>query len=627
MMNVKLVIGLGIGLMTGTLAVISPDLIQKSIKVSYDDQVTATQRTAYQQIVLTNTNNNFCLFLNGNTQLCQKDQKVYHQALVDPVVTTSRPKRVLVLGGGDGLAVRRVMDLNPTAQIVQIELDPDMINFARSNPELSSENKGVYKGIKSKTILEYSNSPKSDAFTVITGDADVVVNSFNALGKFDSIIVDYPDPNDIGLSKLFSVQHYKKLARLLNNHGLLVVQSSSYRETPQSYSTIGQTLRASGFKTTIPYNVEVNSFGGWGFWMASKQELDPTLLTNEVSQRTTSFDFLKSTRFPLVNGKNYFDVFVGQVNTLNVPNILISYLREEEAASLDSMKVVKLQQDQWQYSYGQDKHGNKCLLNLNSVVVCNRDVSFVAESLNLIVGSSVKNIGVIGSVDSVTTSAFTRGQQVEHYTTDLVATNSILNAGLISKTNVVATQLPFVSNSLKREVQVDLNPVGKVSKLLKENTFQIATPVVNDFKNWSIGTKDVIILDVDYPSTMDMSKFYTQGFLKQAQKSLSKDGKFVTVLGGWSVYPKTNGIVLNTLSTLYKYNQVYSVPTPFKGEVTFIVSSNKAIEQFSEIGFTPQSVNLQYLMAHQLQVKPQGAIETSQNPIIFTQFNDEVGRD
>ena len=94
---------------------------------------------------------------------------------------------------------------------------------------------------------------------------------------FDVIIVDFPDPSNFGLGKLYSVPMYRLLAKHLSETGYAAIQSTSPYFAPKSFWCINATLKEAGFNTW-PYHAYVPSFGEWGFVVASKRkEFSPPL--------------------------------------------------------------------------------------------------------------------------------------------------------------------------------------------------------------------------------------------------------------------------------------------------------------------------------------------------------------
>ncbi|MBC7302311.1 MAG: polyamine aminopropyltransferase [Nocardia sp.] len=212
-------------------------------------------RTPYQQIVLTESLSPFAttdtrLYLNGGLQFSSVDEYRYHEALVHPVLSGSR-RSVLVLGGGDGLALREILRYRDIAEVTLVELDPAIIDLARTDDRLTSLN------------LHAFDDPR---VTVVNADAFSWLRSAPAL--FDAVIVDLPDPDQTSVAKLYSQEFYAMAAGVLAPGARMVVQSGSPFFAPRSFWTIDATLRSAGLHTT-PYHVDVPSFGDWGFVLAS----------------------------------------------------------------------------------------------------------------------------------------------------------------------------------------------------------------------------------------------------------------------------------------------------------------------------------------------------------------------
>jgi spermidine synthase len=107
------------------------------------------------------------------------------------------------------------------------------------------------------------NSPK---VRVINADAFVWLDQNTDI--FDFVVVDFPDPNNYGVGKLYTTAFYRALARHVSRGGLFVVQSTSPLFARQSFWSIVATLKQAGL-VTYPYHVYVPSFGEWGFTLAS----------------------------------------------------------------------------------------------------------------------------------------------------------------------------------------------------------------------------------------------------------------------------------------------------------------------------------------------------------------------
>lgn len=220
----------------------------------YADNVIYATSTRYQRIVLTK-GNDLRLFLNGNLQFSSTDEYRYHEALVHPGLSTVyEPRNILILGGGDGLAAREVLKYHEVKEITLVDLDPDMTNLFRSNTLLTQLNQNALNESKVK---------------VINDDALQWVKSCR--NKFDFIIVDFPDPSNYSIGKLYTITFYRELKRLLHDDGCLVVQSTSPYFAKKSFWCIENTIKSSGLQTA-PYHVNVPSFGEWGYVLAAHTE-------------------------------------------------------------------------------------------------------------------------------------------------------------------------------------------------------------------------------------------------------------------------------------------------------------------------------------------------------------------
>ena len=159
-------------------------------------------------------------------------------------------KRVLILGGGDGLAAREVLKYPDVEQLTLVDLDPDMTRTFQTSARLTALNKNALNHPKIRIIND-------DAAQWLQHQAE----------RFDVIIIDLPDPSNFALGKLYSVPMYRMVTQRLNPGGKIVVQSTSPYFAPNAYWSVVATLEAAGLRTA-PYHVYVPSFGEWGFVMA-----------------------------------------------------------------------------------------------------------------------------------------------------------------------------------------------------------------------------------------------------------------------------------------------------------------------------------------------------------------------
>lgn len=224
----------------------------------YADPVVLTRTSPYQRIVLTRTRHHFQLFLNHNLQFSSADEYRYHEALVHPAMALApRARRILVLGGGDGLAVREILKHEGVEEIVLVDLDPEMTRLAHENPLLRELNDEALHSPRVKV-------ENADAF-VWLGEGD---------GVFDAAFIDFPDPHSFSLGKLYTSHFYRQLRRRLRGDAVVAVQSTSPLMARRSYWCINRTMEAAGFHV-LPYHALVPSFGEWGFVLAAFRPLNP----------------------------------------------------------------------------------------------------------------------------------------------------------------------------------------------------------------------------------------------------------------------------------------------------------------------------------------------------------------
>jgi spermidine synthase len=220
----------------------------------YGDDIVVRESSEYQRVVVTAGPAGVRLYLNGNLQFHSRDEYRYHEGLVHPAMAAhGAPRRVLVLGGGDGLAVREVLRHAAVEQVTLVELDPHITRLFATHPTLVPLNGGALKSAK-LTIVN------TDAFTWLENNRE----------HFDVVIVDFPDPTNFSLGKLYTTSFYQRVDQALAAGGYLVVQTTSPLFARKSFWTVVNTIESVGLSTT-PYHVNVPSFGEWGFVIAGRR--------------------------------------------------------------------------------------------------------------------------------------------------------------------------------------------------------------------------------------------------------------------------------------------------------------------------------------------------------------------
>ena len=246
---------------------------------SYQEPIIYAESSPFQRIVLTRNRDDLRLYLNGNLQFSSRDEYRYHEALVHPALgRVSAPRDVLILGGGDGLAAREVFRHPGIRSVTLVDLDPAMTRLFARTPMLAALNHGALSDPRLKVI-----------------NADGFRWAREARGRYDAIIVDFPDPVDYSVGKLYTLGFYRQLSRLLAPGGVAAVQSTSPMVAPAAYWTVATTLEAAGL-TTRAFHAYVPSFGEWGFILAANGPVPAAaripsgrFLTAEIEPRLYDF--------------------------------------------------------------------------------------------------------------------------------------------------------------------------------------------------------------------------------------------------------------------------------------------------------------------------------------------------
>ena len=273
----------------------------------FGDPIVYERHTPYQRLVITRWKDDTRLYLNGNLQFSSRDEARYHEALVLPAMQmAARAERVLILGGGDGLAAREVLKYPQVQSLTLVDLDAEMTQTFATSATLTALNGGALTHPKTRVI-----------------NADAAQWLEESSEQFDVILIDLPDPSNFSLGKLYSVPMYRQVARHLADGGLIVVQSTSPYFAPHAYWSVVATLEAAGL-STAPYHVYVPSFGEWGFVLAGKGATFPVPERFDVPTRyLTAATAAEMFRFPPDMARR--DVEPNYLNT----QILVHYFEED----------------------------------------------------------------------------------------------------------------------------------------------------------------------------------------------------------------------------------------------------------------------------------------------------------
>lgn len=277
------------------------------------DNIVFAKSSSYQRIVVTKGKTGYSLFLNGNLQFNSFDEYRYHEALVHPAFAafSGEAKRVLVLGGGDGLAVREVLKYKSVEHVELVDLDPEMTQVANSVPALG----------------ELNNHALNDARVHITNADAFVWLDATKNEPFEIAIVDFPDPNNFALGKLYTTRFYNLLKAKLRPDSAVVIQTTSPLIARNSFWCVMKTLEASGYSVK-PYQTTVPSFGVWGFALAKLQPFEtPTTPRTNVELR-------------FLNNETFASMFEFPTDTARPDE-------EIEINRLDNQALVRYYETEW----------------------------------------------------------------------------------------------------------------------------------------------------------------------------------------------------------------------------------------------------------------------------------------
>jgi spermidine synthase len=245
----------------------------------YQDEILLAKDSVYQRIVLTRWRDDVRLYLNGHLQFSSVDEARYHESLVHPVMAAvPGARRVLILGGGDGMAAREVFKHASVEQVDLVDLDPEVTALFRSRRMLLELNRGALDDPRLR--LHHTDAAK---FLEQSEES------------WDAIIIDLPDPSSPSLARLYSKSFYSQLRRRLSARGAFVTQATSPFYAGDAFwcivSTIEEMLPQG---RAYPYHVNVPSFGEWGFVLAAPRPLDLGDLRLEVPTRFLSAELMPS---------------------------------------------------------------------------------------------------------------------------------------------------------------------------------------------------------------------------------------------------------------------------------------------------------------------------------------------
>jgi spermidine synthase len=325
----------------------------------YEDKIVIDEQTVYQNIVVTHrkigNSHDYRLFSNGQLQLSSIDEERYHEPLVHPIMALvpGDKKRVMILGGGDGLALAEVLKYKSLESVTLVELDPMMIKLFRDNPILSEMNNHAFSDPRVRIletgaitpgettpIFQETDKQNSRGDHVVERTAYVRIMNIDAdkyiekvKGKWDVIIIDFPDPGSVELARLYSQEFYLKLKRVLSENGMFVIQATSPYHAKNTFLGINRTIKSAGFNA-LPYRNNVPSFGDWGWILAWKDRIPVDFVKDRIAEMKfrveTDYLTAKQARLFFDNwGKGELDSEDNWINTHMSSHLVWAYLDDD----------------------------------------------------------------------------------------------------------------------------------------------------------------------------------------------------------------------------------------------------------------------------------------------------------
>jgi len=325
----------------------------------YDAPIKHAETSKYQRIVFTHdaATNDWRLFLNGGLQFSSTDEAVYHEHLVHPAMTIApRREKVLILGGGDGLALREVLKYPDVRTVTLVDLDPAIIRFASTHPTMRRLNGDAFAD--ARVAAEVSSAITSGGFkpvlmepqrvSPVKGKPDkagekikvaqvrvLTIDAFKfvaglGLGDWDVVLIDFPDPDQVEIAKLYSRDFYRALKRVMAPHGIVAVQATSPYHAKEAFLCVGRTIESAGY-SALPYHANVPSFGDWGWYIFA-----PNLQSSDLARRFISVrDFPVETKHitpqllsaSLAFGREALRARFDGVSTVMEPKVLHYYVQ------------------------------------------------------------------------------------------------------------------------------------------------------------------------------------------------------------------------------------------------------------------------------------------------------------
>jgi spermidine synthase len=207
-------------------------------------------------------------YINGELQFHTADEAIYHEFLVIPAIAMAvrrfphMPLRVLICGGGDGLAAREVLKFPKVGQIDLVDYDPDVLELGKTTFAPFNQSSLLHPKVNVQVGEAFAYMSEV-AIEIEQGDRD----------PYHVIIADFTYPHTSQETQIYSLEWFQLARRILATGGLMTQNAVSPQCTPTGFWCLYQTILASGLLPK-PMQIDIPSFqmhdyGDWGFLLAS----------------------------------------------------------------------------------------------------------------------------------------------------------------------------------------------------------------------------------------------------------------------------------------------------------------------------------------------------------------------
>lgn len=250
------------------------------------NKVLAYEKSRYQEIALVELEGfGKALVIDKLVQSTERDEYLYHESLVQPVMTIHlNPRRILVIGGGEGATLREVLKHNCVEKVSMVDIDEFVVDFSKKYLEF------IHRGSFYDKRVE----------VVIMDGYDYVLKA--PAESFDIVIMDLTDPYSSEIAKrLYTRDFFIEINRILMRDGLLATQAGNSFFYNRSYRNVYENIK-SVFKYTAEYWIWIPSFAyACNFIIGSKQynphEVSVEVFNDRLRKRGVVNRFINGERF------------------------------------------------------------------------------------------------------------------------------------------------------------------------------------------------------------------------------------------------------------------------------------------------------------------------------------------